>query len=60
VVTRGLFRVWLVAAALWVAFCWSISDSIDLLVSHMQTVTYPPLVVLAVSTSLIWAVRGFK
>jgi hypothetical protein len=56
---RGLFRLWIVGSGMWVVFLFMLADN-GRLVEHMQLVVYPPLVVLALGTSLAWAARGFR
>lgn len=69
-ILRGMFRLWLLGAGLWVAFwgsffllVWRRSESgmcPDGECTYMFALLFgPPLVVLIIGRALIWALRGF-
>jgi hypothetical protein len=62
-VTRGLLRLWLVGSALWavgITVLYVLAREANLVESIAYSVPGPPLIVLAIGTGLVWAIRGFR
>ena len=68
-VGRGLFRLWLVMAAIWVCLMWLLLHDAkwafpeaapSALEPWMLAAAIPPLIVFAVGAALCWAIRGFR
>lgn len=60
---RGLFRLWIIFSALWVAPMWWLMADEDIalpLRDWILLVLAPPLVVLVIGLSLAWALSGFS
>lgn len=60
--SRGLFRLWIIASALWGLSIGTIA--LELLAEDwlgwVALVAIPPIVVFAVGWALLWAFSGFK
>ena len=68
-IARGLFRLWLVAAIVWIALMglleWPNANAFGLLDSgDIQTavgvIFIPPLLLLMLGSALGWAIKGFR
>lgn len=60
-VAKGLFRLWIVASGLWVAF-WIFIYAYDRtgdFFSYLPLLATPPLTILGIGWLFLWAFRGF-
>jgi hypothetical protein len=60
---RGLFRLWLVGTAVWVAlsmFVEGYDGRPDALEIYLKAALVPPAIILLLGAMLFWAIKGFR
>ena len=56
-IVKGLFRLWCVLTAVWVALIAVLPEYRE---GALPMMIVPPLVILAIGSGLVWAARGFR